>query len=136
MGEADMDSTANDWPENYFNYFTEIEERFRQARGTSLFLLSPIDWALIENWRSAGVPVEAVLKGIDAAFEKWRSRKVKRRLVNSLAYCAQAVMEAAERSPRAERTGAARDSPFTADEIAQHSRSAASASKSAENSTI
>jgi hypothetical protein len=133
MGETDTGSTAKDWPENYFNYFTEIEEHFRRARGTSLFLLSPIDWALIENWRAAGVPLEAVLKGIDAAFEKWRSRKVKRRVVNSLAYCAQAVMEAAERSPRAERTGGGGDSPFTADEIAQHLRSCASAFKSSED---
>ena len=31
---------------NYFNYFTEIEEHFQRARGTSLFLLSPLDWAL------------------------------------------------------------------------------------------
>src|SRR3954449_10347485 len=99
MAEAEAGSAAQDWPENYFNYLTEIEERFRQARGTGLFLLSPLDWALIENWRTSGIPLEAVLKGINGAFEKWRSRKAKRRLVNSLAYCAQAVMEAAERTP-------------------------------------
>ena len=37
---------------NYFNYFTEIEEHFQRARGTSLFLLSPLDWALIETWKN------------------------------------------------------------------------------------
>ncbi len=52
---------------NYFNYFTEIEEHFQRARGTSLFLLSPLDWALIETWKNSGVPLEAVLRGIDAA---------------------------------------------------------------------
>ena len=76
---------------NYFNYFTEIEEQFQRARGTGLFLLSPIDWALIETWKNGGIPLEAVLRGIDAAFEKWRAKKVKHREVNSLAYCAQAV---------------------------------------------
>lgn len=76
---------------NYFNYFTEIEERFQHARGTGLFLLSPLDWALIETWKNAGIPQEAVLRGIDAAFEKWRSRKQRTQNVNSLAYCAQAV---------------------------------------------
>ena len=30
--------------ENYFNYFTEIEEHFQKARGTGLFLLSTLDW--------------------------------------------------------------------------------------------
>jgi len=81
---------------NYFNYFTEIEEHFQRARGTSLFLLSPLDWALIESWNTAEIPLEAVLRGIDAAFEKWRSRKVKTQMVNSLAFCAQAVMTEAQ----------------------------------------
>jgi len=84
------------WPSNYFNYFTEIEERFQKARGTGLFLLSPLDWALIETWKNAGVPLEAVLRGIDIAFEKWRSRKKRGQAVNSLAYCGQAVMVEAQ----------------------------------------
>lgn len=84
-----------DWPRNYFNYFTEIEQHFQRARGTSLFLLSPLDWALIETWKNASVPLEAVLRGIDAAFAKWRSRKSRLQQVNSLAYCAQAILEEA-----------------------------------------
>jgi len=83
---------------NYFNYFTEIEEHFQRVRGTSLFLLSPLDWALIESWKNAGVPLEAVLRGIDVAFEKWRGRKVKTQKVNSLAFCAQAVLAEAQQS--------------------------------------
>lgn len=87
---------SHDWVSDYFNYFTEVEEHFQQARGTSLFLLSPLDWALIESWKNAGVPIEAVLRGIDAAFEKWRARKVKTQMVNSLAFCAQAVLTEAQ----------------------------------------
>lgn len=136
MRETDVDSAGQDWPENYFNYFTEIEEHFRQARGTGLFLLSPLDWALIENWRSAGVPLEAVLKGIDAAFEKWHSRKSKRRLINSLAYCAQAVMEAAQRVPRGETVPGGGESPFTADEISRHLRSTANVYRSSEDGAL
>lgn len=83
-------------PWNYFNYFTEIEEHFQRARGAALFLLSPLDWALIETWKDAGVPLEAVLRGIDAAFEKWHARKKKLHQVNSLAYCAQAVFTEAQ----------------------------------------
>ena len=71
------------WPSNYFNYFTEVEERFQKARGTGLFLLSPLDWALIEAWKNAGIPLEAVLRGVDAAFEKWRSRKNRARPLSS-----------------------------------------------------
>ncbi len=84
---------------NYFNYFTEIEEHFQKARGTSLFLLSPLDWALIESWKNASIPLDAVLRGIDAAFEKWRSRRSKTQQVNSLAFCAQAVLTEAQRAP-------------------------------------
>ena len=57
-----------DWPDNYFNYFTEIEEHFQRARGTGLFLLSPLDWALIESWKNSGIPVEAVLQGYRRSF--------------------------------------------------------------------
>src|ERR1700704_976621 len=85
-----------DWVGNYFNYFTEAEEHFQRARGTSLFLMSPLDWALIESWKNAGVPLTAVLRGIDAAFEKWRGRKSKTQMVNSLAFCAQAVLTEAQ----------------------------------------
>jgi hypothetical protein len=87
-----MGTEPSDLVHNYFNYFTEIEEHFQRARGTSLFLLSPLDWALVESWKNSEVPLEAVLRGIDEAFEKWRSRKVKTRMVNSLAFCAQAVL--------------------------------------------
>ncbi len=86
-----------DWRYNYFNYFTEIEEHFQRARGTGLFLLSPLDWALIETWKDAGVPLEAVLRGIDEAFEKWREKPSRLRMINSLAYCAQPVLENAQR---------------------------------------
>ena len=81
--------------ENYFNYFTEIEERFLQRRGGGL-LLSTLDWALIETWKDAGIPLEAVLRGIDAAFDRYEQRPAKTRKVNSLAYCSQEVFSAAE----------------------------------------
>ena len=113
--------TESDWPRNYFNYFTEIEEHFQRARGTGLFLLSPLDWALLESWKNSGVPLEAVLKGIDDAFEKWHSRKSKRRLVNSLAYCAQAVLEAAQRLPsRSAPASQKSEAPFDIQEIRAH----------------
>src|SRR5882757_11519832 len=85
--------------QNYFNYFTEIEQRFQQRRG-SLLLLSTLDWSLIEIWREAGIPLEAVLRGIDDAFDKYDAREAKSRVrtkkVNGLAWCAQSVMQAVE----------------------------------------
>jgi hypothetical protein len=78
-----------------FNYFSEIEERFCQRRAT-VVMLSTLDWALIETWKDAGIPLEAVLRGIDAAFDRYDARPSKTRKVNSLAYCAQEVLAAAE----------------------------------------
>lgn len=90
--------------QNYFNYFTEIEERFQQRRG-SLLMLSTLDWALIETWRDAGVPLDAVLRGIDDAFDKQDAKALrgrgKIRKVNGLAWCAQSVMEAVEQAKEA-----------------------------------
>lgn len=81
--------------ENYFNYFTEIEERYLQRRGGGL-LLSTLDWALIETWKDAGIPLQAVLRGIDEAFDRYDQRPKKTKKINSLAYCSQAVLGAAE----------------------------------------
>ena len=87
---------------NYFNYFTEIEEYFWRKRGAHL-LVSPLDWAILETWQKAGVPVEAVLKGIDRAFESWgRSRRAAGgRQLKSLAYCVDAVLDAAAEAAEA-----------------------------------
>jgi hypothetical protein len=81
---------------NYFNYFTEIEEYFWRKRGAHL-LVSPLDWAILETWQKAGIPIGAVLKGIDRAFESWaRSRRAAGgRQLKSLAYCVDAVLDAA-----------------------------------------
>jgi hypothetical protein len=80
---------------NYFNYFTEIEEQFLRRRGGGL-LLTTLDWALIDTWKDAGIPLEAALRGIDAAFDKYEQRPSKTRKINGLGWCAQAVLTAAE----------------------------------------
>ncbi len=77
--------------ENYFNYFTEIEEHWQQCRGT-VTLLSPLDWALIESFQESGIPLEVVLRGMEAAFAKQAKRQSKVQKVNSLSYCAQAIL--------------------------------------------
>ena len=88
-----------DW--NYFNYFTEIEEYFWKKRGAHL-LVSPLDWAIMETWQKAGVPLEAVQKGIDKAFESYgRSRRGAGKPLKSLAYCTDAVLDAADQAQEA-----------------------------------
>ena len=118
---------------NYFNYFTEIEERFQQRRG-SLLLLSTLDWALIETWREAGIPLEAALRGIDAAFDKYEMRQKRARMqkINGLAWCAQAVMQAAVElneasTGSASAQAAAQDSGFEHERVAAHLAAAAEA---------
>jgi hypothetical protein len=82
--------------ENYFQYFSEVEEHFLQRRGAPL-IGSTLDWAQIEIWKNAGIPLEAVLRGIDTAFDKHEQRKSKRHeRINSILWCAQAVLSAAE----------------------------------------
>jgi hypothetical protein len=87
---------------NYFNYFTEIEEYFWRKRGAHL-LVSPLDWAIVETWQKAGIPLTAVLKGIDRAFESWaRSRRAAGGgQLKSLAYCVDSVLRAAAEAQEA-----------------------------------
>ena len=91
--------------ENYFNYFTEIEECFQRARGATT-LLSTLDWALIESWKEAGIPLEAILAGIERTFEKYQKRPQRFRKINSLAYCSQEVLRAADAAGTADECGA------------------------------
>jgi hypothetical protein len=74
---------------NYFNYFTEIEEFFFNKRNTHKARFSSLDWVLLESWKDQGVPMEAVLKGIERAFER-------KKKINSLAYCVRFVEEVCE----------------------------------------
>jgi hypothetical protein len=85
---------------NYFNYFTEIEEYFWRKRGAHL-LVSPLDWAIVETWQKAGVPLEAVLRGIDSAFESYQRSRRAGRPLKSLAYCVDAVLDAAAQQAEA-----------------------------------
>ena len=103
---------------NYFNYFTEIEERFQQRRG-SLLMLSTLDWALIDTWREAGLPLEVVLRGIDSAFDNYDARvaraRTRVRKPNGLAWCSQAVLEAAQQA-----ADASLASPADGTQLASH----------------
>jgi len=107
---------------NYFNYFTEIEEYFWKKRGAHL-LVSPLDWAIMEAWQRAGVPLEAVLKGIDRAFESYgRSRRGAGKPLKSLAYCTDAVLQVAEEgleaaAGAAPRNGREAKEPFPREDV-------------------
>jgi hypothetical protein len=118
--------------QNYFNYFTEIEEHFQRRRG-SLLLLSTIDWALIETWREEGIPLAAVLRGIDSAFDKYEARKSKSRVrrINGLAWCAQEVLAAME-DLREAAVGAAPARPGPAEQGFEQERIAAHLNAAAE----
>jgi len=76
---------------NYFNYFSEIEETFIRRRGRNL-LLSPLDWALIENWQERGVPLPVVLRGIEKVFDGVDQQSMKsKRTIKSLMYCREEI---------------------------------------------
>jgi hypothetical protein len=77
------------------DYYAAAEAAFVRRRGTP-FLLSPKDFALLREWRTLGVPLEAVESGIDEAFTRREERGAVGR-VNSLSYCRDAVLEAWER---------------------------------------
>ena len=116
-------------PFNYFNYYTEIEEYFWRKRGAHL-LVSPLDWAIVETWQKAGIPLPAVLKGIDRAFESWgRSRRgASGRQLKSLAYCVDSVLDAAAEAqeaaagsgPQVASSRAAAGETFSRDELKKY----------------
>ena len=81
----------------------------------------------METWQKAGVPLDAVLKGIDSAFESYqRSRRGAGKPLKSLAYCTDAVLEAAEEqleaaAGSAPKNGkAAAKEPFSREELREY----------------
>lgn len=96
-------------PFNYFNYFTEVEEEFVRRRGKPMFI-SPMDWALVESWKTAGIPLHVVLRAINEAFDVYDARQTRFRKVNSIFYCEQAV-ETMFAEYRLSQVGAAQESP-------------------------
>jgi hypothetical protein len=72
-------------------YFRAVEEEFVRRRGAAL-LLSPRDWALIGEWKEAGVPLRVVLQGIGNVFDAFERRAPAGRRINSLSYCRQEVV--------------------------------------------
>jgi hypothetical protein len=78
-------------PDGADPYFQAIEEAFNRRRGAPL-LLSPRDWALIDSWQRARIPLRIVLQGIENAFDAWARRPPTARRINSLSYCRQEVL--------------------------------------------
>jgi hypothetical protein len=104
--------------DNYHYYFAEVEEHFQRRRGGPL-IGSPLDWDQILIWMKAGIPLEAVLRGIDSAFDKYEQRKSKRHeKINSILWCTQAVLTAAEDMKEAA-VGAAVEQPASTKSAAQ-----------------
>jgi hypothetical protein len=107
-----------------FDYFSDIEEHYQRRRG-SLLPMSSLDWVLMETWKDAGIPLEAVLRGMNTAFDRYDARPSKTRKINSLAYCAQEVLAAAEEMQQtgtAEAPKPERETGFETDRIAAYLR--------------
>jgi hypothetical protein len=114
-----------------FDYFSDIEDHFIRLRGKALFLDS-LDWELIEQWKTAGVPLHVVISAIDEVFEKSRAR-ANRRAIGTLRYCKPEVearfaewkesrVGAHESEPGAVATGSTDRSPFPKDEVIAYLR--------------
>jgi hypothetical protein len=81
-------------------YYQAVEEFFVSRRGDPL-ILSNADWLLVRKWRSEGLPLRVVLRGIADALDAHAHSWSRRRKVGSLAYCAAEVEAARDRWERA-----------------------------------
>ena len=81
-------------------YYQAVEEYFVSRRGEPL-ILSNADWHLVRKWRTAGLPLRVVLRGIGDALDAHAQGWSRERKVRSLAYCTREVEAARERWERA-----------------------------------
>lgn len=53
--------------------------------------MSPIDWALMEDWEKREVPLHVVLRSIEKVFDNQDAKAGRRRIVKSLTYCREEI---------------------------------------------
>ena len=87
-------------PDSEAAYYQAVEEYFVSRRGEPL-ILSNADWHLVRKWRTAGLPLRVVLRGIGDALDAHAHGWSRDRKVRSLAYCTHEVEAARERWERA-----------------------------------
>lgn len=75
-------------------YYRAVEDAFAALRGT-VFIFNPKDFALLQGWWRAGVPLAAVMAGFAEVFERAHQREADP--PSSLAYCRHAVNRHAKR---------------------------------------
>ncbi|HPW56848.1 MAG: hypothetical protein KA072_07245 [Thermoanaerobaculaceae bacterium] len=75
-------------------YYRTVEDAFAVLRGT-VFIFKPKDFALLQGWWRAGVPLAAVMAGLAEVFDRARQRGADP--PSSLAYCRHAVNRHAKR---------------------------------------
>jgi hypothetical protein len=74
-------------------YFRDIAARFIALRGAP-FSLSPADLSLIASWETAGIPLDAVLEGIDNSFALRPGRSRVSGKIRTLSFCRMSVERA------------------------------------------
>lgn len=92
-GEGGPPPKRGDSLRSRVRYFQETESHFSARFGAPL-LLSPRDVAKVEFWRSLGIPVSAVKRGIDRHFERLQPQRRRKAVV--LAFCENDVLDAWE----------------------------------------
>jgi len=92
--------------EDKSRYYQEISAAFLRRRGAP-FILSPRELHVLAGWEKQGVPLSAVMEGIESAFYSLQKKAAPGRRAVSLHYCDSFVQRAFEQV-RDRRTGGAR----------------------------
>lgn len=118
-------------------YFRQTAKWFQRCRGRPI-VLSKNDWKLIDTWHTNGIPLEAIRRGIEQAFERpvESQQSGPSKSINGLAWCSEAVLSAARALREASvgtscRATSASHSQLTLDRVASHLTSAATLLESA-----
>jgi len=82
---------------DFETYLESVEHEFFRLKGRR-GMFSPADFSLTREWFDAGIPIDAVLEGMDGAFQAQSAgRDGESEEVNSLAYCDPFVEQAIAR---------------------------------------
>jgi hypothetical protein len=80
------------------NYVAEVESfwgNLYQVHYGVILIFSPLDWAYVDSWKEAGIPLQAVFSGIDRTFHNFKP--VEKQKIRRIQYCFPEIFRAAQR---------------------------------------
>jgi hypothetical protein len=79
-------------------YHSEVEAHIQAARDQPGYIMSALDFGIVDNWYECGIPLDVVLRGVDLSVESFRKAHRGDPVRVTPKYCNAAIINLARRA--------------------------------------